>query len=268
MNKVLHKLFFAIDITTSFPSLLRLLWNSKKLRWSKSGFVKASSREAVAAIDIQHSPGKRTIYLRTFEGDIDIFYEIFFKEIYALPGPQTGPIKTVVDLGANVGLSALYFLQQYPNAQVICVEPEASNFKMLSKNLQPEIATGKVKALQVAAMAQDGFVSFESANAKYNSRVVQGGFENNIPSVSIPTLMERFEIDHIDLLKVDVEGAEKYIFSGNIDWLQKVDDVIIELHSDEDRAVCMRAFKQHNFVVESVHADLANEHLFWASRKK
>lgn len=268
MNKVLHKLSFAVHITAGLPSLLRLLWHSKKLRWSKSGFVKARSREAMAAIDIQHSLGKRTIYLRTFEGDIDIFYEIFFKEIYALPGRQTGPIKTVVDLGANVGLSALYFLHQYPKAQVICVEPEASNFKMLTKNLRPEIARGTVKALQVAAMAQDGFVSFAPAEAKYNSRVMQDGDEKNIPAVSMPSLMERNGINHIDILKVDVEGAEKYIFSGNIDWLQKVDNVLIELHSDKDRVVCMRAFEQYNFVVKGVQADESNDYLLWASRKR
>ena len=267
MNKVLHKLTFAFGITAGLPSLLLLLWNSKKLRWSKSGVIKALPGEAMVAINIQHPLGIRTLCLRTFEGDIDIFYEIFFRKIYDVPCRQTGPVKIVVDLGANVGLSALYFLQQYPQAKVICVEPEPGNFKMLTKNLQPEIATGKVTALQVAAMGKDGFVSFETADAKYNSRVIANGDQKNIPSISIPALMQRCGIDHIDLLKVDVEGAEKYIFSGNLDWLQKVDDVLIEIHSDEDHVVCMQAFGHYNFKVERIQTEVANEQLFWASKR-
>ncbi len=267
MNKVLHKIAFAVDITTGLPSLLRLLWSSKKLRWSKTGFVKARSSESLSTISIEHSLGKRSLYLRTYAGDIDIFYEIFFKKIYAFPVSQAGRVRTVVDLGANVGLSALYFLQQYPQARVICVEPEPSNFIMLAKNLQPEIATGKVMAIQEAAMGKDGFVSFESADAKYNSKVMEDGADTNVPSVSMPTLMQRCAIDHIDLLKVDVEGAEKYIFSGETDWLRSVDDVLIELHSDEAHVLCMQAFNQYNFKVERIQTDVANEQLFWASKR-
>lgn len=266
MNKVLHKLSFAVDITTGLSSLLRLLWNSKKLRWSKTGFVKAYSREILCAIRIEHTLGKRNLYLRTYTGDIDIFYEIFFKKIYVLSARPASRVNTVVDLGANVGLSALYFLQHYPQARVICVEPEPSNFKMLTKNLQTEIATGKVTALELAAMGKDGLVSFESAEAKYNSRVVDGA-DRKVPAVSMPTLMHRCEIDHIDLLKIDVEGAEKYIFSGNLNWLQKVDDILIEIHSNEDHLLCMQAFEQYNFKLERIQTDVANEQLFWASKR-
>ncbi len=268
MNRVLHKLIFAVDITTGLSSLFRLLWNSKKLRWSKTGFIKASSGEACFSIHIEHSLGDRRLYLRTYAGDIDIFYEIFYKGSYAVAGRQKGPIKTVVDLGANVGLATLYFLQKYPQAQVICVEPEESNFKMLLKNLEPEIKQGKVTALQVAAMGQDGEVSFQSAEAKYNSRINSGGGDHTVSAISIPTLMERTGIAHIDLLKIDVEGAEKNIFSGNLDWLQKVDNVLIELHSEEDRIICMDALQRYNFTIEQVLVAETNEDLFWACRKK
>lgn len=268
MNKVLHKISFVHHITAGLPSFVRLLWSSKKLRWSKTGFVKVPTQVEETVIHLQHPLGERALHLRTFAGDIDIFYEIFFKKIYALPTVEKDSVKTVVDLGANVGLSALYFLQQYPQAQVICVEPDASNFEMLQKNFAPEIKTGKVKALQAAAMGTDGFVSFESADAKYNSRVTQNGTEKNIPSISMATLMQRTGISHIDVLKIDVEGAEKYIFSGNMEWLQKVDNILVETHSDEDHALCMQAFTQYNFKVEAVDADAANEHLFWASRQR
>ena len=221
-----------------------------------------------AVIQIQHPLGKRALHLRTFAGDIDIFYEIFFKKIYALPRVEKAAVKTVVDLGANIGLSALYFLQQYPQAQVICIEPDASNFEMLQKNFSQEIKTGKVKVLQEAAMGTDGFVSFESADAKYNSRVTQDGTGKKIPAISMVSLMQRAGISHIDILKIDVEGAEKYIFSGNIDWLQKVDNILLETHSDEDNALCMQAFSQYNFKVEAIDADAGNEHLFWASRQR
>ena len=267
MNKVLHKLSFVFAITNGLPSIARLLWHSKLLRWSKTGFVKVGSPTAQTAITIRHPLGSRLVNLRTYAGDIDIFYEIFFKKIYALPVAHSTSINTIVDLGANVGLSALYFLQQFPQAQVVCVEPEPTNFKMLELNLETEITTGKVIAMEAAAMGEDGMVSFESAPAKYNGRVILGA-QNNIPALSIPSIMQRCQFDRINLLKIDVEGAEKFIFSGDPVWLQSVDEILLEVHSPEDHATCMAAFERYHFKLEALDADAANQNLFWASRSR
>jgi len=267
MNQQIKRLLFARKITAGIPSFVRLLWHSKKLRWSKTGFLKADPSAAPAIIPIQLTGKKKELLLRTYDGDIDIFFEIFFNKIYDLPQVDPASIKTIVDLGSNIGLSVLYFLHQYPRASVVCVEPEPSNFAMLSKNLLPEINNRKVIALEAAVMSEDGHVAFESAATKYNSKIGEGNEAKNIQAVCINTLVDRFGIEHIDLLKIDVEGAEKYIFSSNIDWLAKVDNIIIELHGAEAHTLCMKTLKLHGFTVTPLNAVPGNENLYWAKKQ-
>lgn len=268
MSAFIKKILFVRSITAGLPSFARLIWNSKKLRWSKTGFIKASFSSKHTCIQLNQLHKKRALFLRTYEGDIDIFFEIFWKKIYELPQLDSANIKTIVDLGANIGLSALYFLSSYPNAGIICVEPEPSNFKLLSQNLSSEITNAKVQVLEAAVMGEDGMASFKTEAVKYNSKVIPGEGEKNTAAISMLTLIKRFDINHIDLLKVDVEAAEKYIFSADCDWLNIVDNIIIELHSAEDYDICMHAFAHHHFMVEQLNADAANEHLFWAKKIK
>lgn len=51
-----------------------------------------------------------------------------------------------------------------------------------------------------------------------------------VSSFSIPFIMNKFDIDSIDILKVDVEGAEKVLVESNKEWLNKVKIILIELH--------------------------------------
>ncbi|RYF89449.1 MAG: FkbM family methyltransferase [Chitinophagaceae bacterium] len=268
MGKLFKKIQFVKGITAGLPSMVSLIWGSKRLRWNKTGFVKAKDFQAITAIHIRHSHGKRKLYLRTYAGDIDIFYEIFFKEIYALPPLRNKEVKVVIDLGANIGLSALYFLQQYPATRLLCVEPDVTNVEILLKNLRQEISSGQVQLYEAAAMGADGFVAFESAEAKYNSRVTTGAEVKNIAAISIPTLIKNAGITTVDLLKIDVEGAEKFIFNADTSWLICVDNILIEVHSAEDRSVCMKAFNEHHFEVETIDADPNNGNLLWARKMK
>lgn len=267
MKQLVKRLLFAHKITAGIPSFVRLVWHSKKLRWNKSGLLKADLSSAPAIIQIKSTGKKKEILLRTYDGDIDIFFEIFYHKIYDLPQVDPVSIRTIVDLGANVGMSVLYFLQQYPQANVLCVEPEPSNFSQLSKNLSTEINNGKVTALEMAVMNEDGNVFFESAAIKYNSKIKDGNGAANIKAICMNTLLDRFSIDHIDLLKVDVEGAEKYIFSSNTGWLKKVDNIIIELHGAEARAICMKSLQDYGFTVSQLNATPSNENLYWAKKR-
>ncbi|MBC7867656.1 MAG: hypothetical protein H7X88_08985, partial [Gloeobacteraceae cyanobacterium ES-bin-316] len=65
MNKLLSKFLFAQKITAGLPSLARLLWNSKLLRWSKTGFVKAGSASLPVCFRMRYQLGRRNLFLRT-----------------------------------------------------------------------------------------------------------------------------------------------------------------------------------------------------------
>ena len=119
----------------------------------------------------------------------------------------------------------------------------------------------------MAVMNEDGNVFFESAAIKYNSKIREGNGAGNIKAICMNTLLDKFSIDHIDLVKIDVEGAEKYIFSSNTGWLKKVDNIIIELHGAEARAICMKSLQDYGFTLSPLNATPSIENLYWANKR-
>jgi FkbM family methyltransferase len=152
----------------------------------------------------------------------------------------------IVDCGANVGYSSLYFAARYPSARIIAIEPDASNFEVLEQNVQdvPTIAPVRAAIWNVSkklALADGGV-------GHWGMRVAFGG-DDQVPEdsdlvegVTIPKLMSRYSFPRIDLLKVDIEGAELELFSEQPQWLERVKVIAIELH-DRFRPGCAETFE-------------------------
>lgn len=174
--------------------------------------------------------------MRIDDSDIRVFKQIFVDNEYdSLNLPETA--NTIVDLGANIGLSALFFLKKYPNAHIIAVEPDTVNFEFMKRNL--EDYSNHVALLQAAIWPSDGAVSLVEHDESneglgawgYRTETLTEGAEASVSAISIPTLMNQFSMDFIDILKVDIEGAEYELFEkGYESWLDKVGLIIIETH--------------------------------------
>src|SRR5918911_488572 len=77
----------------------------------------------------------RDLWLRTYGGDLFIFHEVFLDDCYHIPTAWVPNVRTVVDLGANIGLTTLYFAKSYPQARFICIEPDPNNASVLRRNV-------------------------------------------------------------------------------------------------------------------------------------
>ena len=143
----------------------------------------------------------------------------------------------VIDCGANVGYSSAYFLSRHPSSRIIAVEPDPDNFAMLSRNLAPYgsrvslVHAGIWSHPTRLALAGDPYRDGKEWSKQV--RLANQGDNSTIDGVDIETLLSSSGQDRISILKVDVEGAEAEIFSGNdLSWLDKVDAIAIELHDD------------------------------------
>jgi len=175
------------------------------------------------------------LYLRANTSDVSTFSKVFLEEEYSFI--TTMDPKFIIDAGANIGLAALYFLAKYENATVIAVEPESHNLNILKKNL-----SGKnYKAIQ-------GAIWNKKENLKIkNLEVNTSGFEiavakkedsETIPAYNIEELMKYSGVNEIDILKIDIEGSEREVFSSDFErWLPKTKILIIETH-DRFRPGC------------------------------
>ncbi|MRR22216.1 FkbM family methyltransferase [bacterium] len=171
--------------------------------------------------------GKR-FFLRGRSVDFSVLNSIIGKGEYDIePGFVPG---IIVDAGANTGASTLYFRMRFPEARIIAVEPEASNFSLLSRNME---AWPGVQCINAALWFRDGWLSLRNPSADhyaYQFDEIEGS-DTTVRSLSLSTLMADAGAETIDILKMDIEGAEYQIFShSNTDWLRKVKMVIVELH--------------------------------------
>lgn len=141
-----------------------------------------------------------------------------------LPGFEP---KVIVDAGAQIGMASILLARKYPSAKIIAVEPEPSNFAALVQNTA---FYNNILPVQAALWKADGEVRLgvSRAHPKGAFEVVESGIER-VRAVSMETLMRETGISSIDLLKVDIEGAEREVFEA-APWINRVRVIAIELH--------------------------------------
>jgi FkbM family methyltransferase len=205
-----------LGITTAFITVLKFLIK-------RNGLVKVSMTDI-----------KTSIFLRPRTSDILAFIQIFIEDDYELP-IDIRP-KFILDGGANAGYASIFFANKYPNAQVIAVEPNASNFKLLKKNISKY---PNIKAIQAAIWHKRTFVNLENQTGhKWSFRVKETDSEKGeVETLIIEDFVNMSEDNFIDIFKLDIEGAEKQVFSFSENWLDKVKLIIVELHENYEPGV-------------------------------
>ncbi len=167
-----------------------------------------------------------TLTYRLNRGDMQSVREVWYDHVYRLPFESS--VETVVDLGANIGLSSVYFAKHYAATTIVAVEPDPANVRLLRRNLgQNGIAASVVEA---AIGPTDGMLRFSNHVDSNLGRASSEGDE--VPMVSMETLCARHELTRIDVLKMDIEGGEQQLLDGPIQWLSHVKSVMAEFHPD------------------------------------
>jgi FkbM family methyltransferase len=190
--------------------------------------------------DISIPDIKYLVKVRTKTSDILVLRQIFINKDYDIPlavKPQL-----IIDAGANVGYAAIYFANQYPEAKIIAIEPEEYNYQMLKENTANY---PNIKLVKAGIWNKDTWLKIsnpESGNWQFMVEEIEAGDENAIKAVTIGEILKTSGFPVIDILKMDIEGAEKEVFSTNYEeWLDKVKILIIELH-DRLKPGCSEAF--------------------------
>jgi FkbM family methyltransferase len=221
-----------------FRYLRNRVWRLMQLMPVSSVVLMMLQRHA-AVVDVVLRRTRSVCRLRPRSSDEDCLWQVFVNEEYLLPFPLNPTV--IVDAGANIGGASLYFAYKYPDAKILALEPEASNFALLKHNCA---AMKNIIPIQAALWAQSERVTLTDPDAeKWRFTVTPScDGEQNIRGMTIEELMQEFGVDHIDLLKVDIEGAEKEVFgSGPTTWLVCVNTIAIELH-DRYMPGCAQAF--------------------------
>jgi FkbM family methyltransferase len=181
------------------------------------------------SIDLRLGSSKFTIVLRPGAGDLFILYEIFLRDTYSIPASFCEPsrVRTIVDCGANIGLASLYLAERYPNAHVYAIEPHPDNFKLLCANVASQKRITPIQACIAGDLSKRKFITLDAP--AWGNQTNSRGAGIEVPAATIDAVMENFGIDFIDVLKIDIEGAESEVFM-NPTFLPRVGIIVIELH--------------------------------------
>jgi FkbM family methyltransferase len=199
------------------------------------------------------------LWARAGTSDVETFEEVFLMRQYDLPFAGFEPMH-ILDLGANIGYASVYFAARWPQARILAVEPATSNVDLLDRNTRP---WDQITCLQAAVWSRPSWVQVANPTDEPNAfRMCEShdSRKENIPAYTIAQLIERQGCNGLDLLKMDVEGAEAEIFQNGAAWLDRVKVLIIELH---DRIVpgcaqaLYRALQGYRFQQEIVGGNLA-----------
>jgi FkbM family methyltransferase len=188
------------------------------------------------------------VYLRARTTDVSLCREIFLNDAYDSDffEPPQSVSRVIIDAGANVGLSAVFYANRFPNARIIAIEPEPSNYEMLKRNVVPY---SNVTPVQAALWKENGPLrlfdtgggntAFQVGETNQLSATEERGV---VQAITLEKLMGRFGIAYIDYLKMDVEGAEKEIFEHAAPWIDRVGTIAVELH-DGMRSGCSESVR-------------------------
>ena len=205
--------------------------------------------------------GPYAVALRRQGSDLRVFTQVLrskeYQELVNLVSrcqPKEA-IRYIIDAGANVGLTTLYLKKHFPAALVVSIEPDAANFKLLEQNIQLNGLT-KVHPLKAALWKSNEPLEIDSSfrdGLEWSRSVkpAQAQQRQTVPGKTVKDIMAQFAMPHVDVLKIDIEGAEQYLFedAGQVQaFLSKTKFIAIEIHDEYAiRPVIMRQLAAGGF---------------------
>lgn len=176
-----------------------------------------------------------TVYFFDYDIFLWLFYEIFVRKEYYFTTNQKNP--TIIDCGSNIGMSVLFFKKMFPDAEILCFEPEEETAGLLKKNVEENKLHG-VTIYKAAVSDKEGEIAFyidkERKGVLAMSTTKQGEEHGvSVKRIKVPaTKLSRYITKQIDFLKLDVEGAESEVLQELADQkkLAYIKKMVIEYH--------------------------------------
>lgn len=171
----------------------------------------------------------QTVYLRRNTSDRILFEEIIVQGEYDLQQLKNLNPQHIIDIGANVGYTSIFFSNRFEDSKIIALEPEHENFSALCKN-----TSNRANIIGIEGGIWNSKCKLKVVNptaSKWAIQVTESDDDKWIQAYTIPELIEDYNIPTIDILKIDVEGTEKILFDNQAArWLSKTKVLIIETH--------------------------------------
>lgn len=193
-----------------------------------------------------------------------LFNEIFLQKEYEFNANNKEPF--IIDCGSNIGMSICYFKKKYPESKIVGFEPDKKTFQLLKNNVEKN-KLGNVELYESAVYNREDTINFYSdvdKDGDLGMSVTKRLLESNrrIKETKVHSvLLSRFIKKPVDLLKIDIEGAEFEVIKelSNSSKFKLINEIIIEYHSKTNKVnklyKILKILEQNDFkfIIHSVH---------------
>jgi FkbM family methyltransferase len=250
-----HPLYGVVADVMNWSYAARRLGLSGTLRFKRASSRKAGSEDSRAMVSVEPSNLLHPFYVRPGTTDVRSFLYAIAREAYGIYLPE-GPVKYIVDAGANIGDTSAWFLTRFPEAELVAVEPDSENFAVLKRNSAQY--GERLHLLRGAIWSKKTQMSVKATGTKDGVQVAEST-EGECAAVTVPDIMADYGFPHIDIFKCDIEGAELPLFSENADaWLPRTRFIVIETHGADCLNAVVGATARHGFT----HRQFRDLHIF------
>lgn len=188
--------------------------------WMKEKILKHQDSTSIKQIELD---GMTIHYKRPYEL-LHTYKEIFGRDIYNFKADREIPL--VIDCGSNIGISVLYFHSIHPKAEIIAFEPDENNFELLNKNINAATIQ-HCQPHQAAIWTHNGTISFDATESEA-SHISENKDGKQVKCVRLADILAQHE--HVDFLKIDIEGAEYEVMKDCAKLLSHVQNMFLEYH--------------------------------------
>jgi len=173
----------------------------------------------------------------------------FYKQGYRIvDNGRASRVRYIVDAGANIGDETVRFRYFHPQATIFAVEPEKNNFEILKRNVQND---HQIICLNNGLWSKECLLRVVSGIMNEDFKVVEvdrheAEHEHDVVAISLERLMMDYNIPEIDILKMDIEGAEGEVFGdmSAMKWISKVKVIIMECPDNDKPGTLFFIFRR------------------------
>jgi FkbM family methyltransferase len=194
-------------------------------------------------------------YCRPGTTDGAVLIETFIDGYHLPPTPlRRGAV--ILDLGANVGYTMSDFAHRFPECRVIGYELDEGNAALATMNTK---SFGSRCRVHCGAIWHKSGVIHYGGDEEWGFRVMADGNSSangrSAPAYTLNDVLASHQLESIDYIKMDIEGAEAHVLHENASWLRLVDSIKVEVHEPATIKQCSRDLSEAGFTcsVDAVH---------------
>jgi FkbM family methyltransferase len=205
--------------------------------------------------------GGVTVHLRPQTEDDGLARDVFFRSHHLPPrSMDASKVRIIWDLGANIGLTMVHMAVLFPRAHIVGVELDGDNAALCRENVSswPD----RCEVVHAGVWIADGTVGYERPAGRAQSFHIADGAPAasqapvpNAPAISLNSLLRQNgegATDHVDYVKMDIEGAERLVLKQNTEWAAHVRSIKVEVHRGYGVDECIEDLARLGFRAEPI----------------